>query len=120
MKRMTKGLLFLLTTVFTAALCALPAAASSVAEADLPALLSAADGFARAEEALYFILNQILILLLRNSTETAKPEKQSRITSIIHYLHENYTYPITLNELAKQFYLSPLSVCKGRQHVRCA
>ncbi|MDY4531134.1 MAG: hypothetical protein SPE12_10825 [Enterocloster aldenensis] len=73
-----------------------------------------------SEEALYFILNQILILLLRNSTETAKPEKQSRITSIIHYLHENYTYPITLNELAKQFYLSPLSVCKGRQHVRCA
>lgn len=51
-----------------------------------------------SEEALYFILNQILILLLRNSTETAKPEKQSRITSIIHYLHENYTYPITLNE----------------------
>lgn len=30
MKRMTKGLLFLLTTVFTAALCALPASASSV------------------------------------------------------------------------------------------
>lgn len=60
MKRMTKGLLFLLTTVFTAALCALPAAASSVAEADLPALLSAADGFARAGEALYFTVAQCL------------------------------------------------------------
>lgn len=60
MKRMTKGLLFLLTTVFTAALCALPASASSVAEADLPALLSAADGFARAGEALYFTVAQCL------------------------------------------------------------
>ena len=60
MKRMAKGLLFLLTTVFTAALCALPAAASSVAEADLPALLSAADGFARAGEALYFTVAQCL------------------------------------------------------------
>ena len=65
-----------------------------------------------SEEALYFILNQILILLLRNSTETAKPEKQSRITSIVHYLHENYTYPITLNELAEQFYLSPYYLCR--------
>lgn len=60
MKRMTKGLLFLLTTVFTAALCALPASASSVAEADLPALLSAADGFACAGEALYFTVAQCL------------------------------------------------------------
>ena len=65
-----------------------------------------------SEEALYFILNQILILLLRNSTETAKPEKQSRITSIIHYLHENYTSPITLNDLAEQFYLSPYYLCR--------
>ena len=60
MKRMTKGLLFLLTTVFTVALCALPAAASPVAEADLPALLSCADGFARTGEVLYFTVAQCL------------------------------------------------------------
>lgn len=60
MKRMTKGLLFLLTAVFIAVLCALPAAASPVEASDLPALLSAADGFARAGETLYFTVAQCL------------------------------------------------------------
>src|SRR5699024_2911441 len=58
--RMTKGLLFLLTAVFIAVLCALPAAASPVEASDLPALLSAADGFARAGETLYFTVAQCL------------------------------------------------------------
>ncbi len=49
-----------------------------------------------SEEALYFILNQILIpccCAIPRKPQSRK--KQSRITSIIHYLHENYTSIIT-------------------------
>ena len=61
---------------------------------------------------MYLLLNQLLIQLVRTVSDTARPEQESRITGILHYLQENYTETVTLNEIASLFYLSPYYLCR--------
>lgn len=65
-----------------------------------------------SEEAMYLVLNQLLIHLVRTVSCMALPEQESRITGIIHYLHENFTETITLHDIAARFYLSPCYLCR--------
>ena len=65
-----------------------------------------------SEEEMYLLLNQLLIQLVRTVSDTARPEQESRITGILHYLQENYTETVTLNEIASLFYLSPYYLCR--------
>lgn len=60
----------------------------------------------------HLLLNQLLILLVRHSSETAKPEQQNRITQIINYLQEHYTEDISLEDLSSRFYLSSYYLCR--------
>lgn len=63
-------------------------------------------------DAMKMLLNQILIKTARRSDETAAPENQSRITEILHYLHNHYSENITLEDLASRFYISPYYLCR--------
>lgn len=60
MKLISKCLSLLLTAVLATVACALPAAAASAAEVDLPTLLSTADSFAKVGKDLYFTVAQSL------------------------------------------------------------
>lgn len=65
-----------------------------------------------SEESMYLLLNHLIITLIRSSADVAKPEKETRINQIIRYLNENYTNPITLEDLSAHFYLSPYYLCR--------
>lgn len=65
-----------------------------------------------SEESMYLLLNHLLISLTRSSSHVAKPEKETRINQIIRYLNENYTDPISLEDLSAHFYLSPYYLCR--------
>lgn len=57
-------------------------------------------------------LNQLAVLLVRNSAEAARPEQRNRLTDIINYLHEHYTEDISLEQLANHFYISQYHLCR--------
>jgi YesN/AraC family two-component response regulator len=71
-----------------------------------------------SEEAMQMILNQLLIEIVRHTSESleTKPEKQDRITQILNYLHLNYAENIMLEELAAKFYISPYYLCREFKH----
>lgn len=65
---------------------------------------------------IYFLLNQLLIKLVRNMEEPEQSEGATRITNIIRYLHENYADKITLKELAARFFISQSYLCHEFKH----
>lgn len=65
-----------------------------------------------AEDDMKLLLNHLLIQIIRHNGETVKPEKESRITNIIHYIHQHYAENISLDELASIFYISPYYLCR--------
>ncbi len=70
------------------------------------------------QEQMVLLLNQLMIHIIRDSLKTAAPESQDRISSIIRYLNENYTEPITLNQLAARFYINPSYLCREfKKHI---
>lgn len=73
-----------------------------------------------SKEMMLLLLNQLLLLLVRNleQTQNAKPESQNRMSGVIHYLNENYTESITLKDLAARFYINPSYLCREfKKHV---
>lgn len=73
-----------------------------------------------SKEMMLLLLNQLLLLLVRNLEETqkAKPESRSRMSGVIRYLNENYTEPITLEDLAARFYINPSYLCREfKKHI---
>lgn len=69
-------------------------------------------------EQMVLLLNQLLIHIMRDSVKTADPEPQDRISAIIRYLNENYTEPVTLNQLAARFYINPSYLCREfKKHI---
>lgn len=75
---------------------------------------------AYSEDMMLLLLNQLLLLLVRNLDETrkARPENRSRMSGVIRYLNENYTEPITLENLAARFYINPSYLCREfKKHI---
>lgn len=58
------------------------------------------------------MVNQLAVLLVRNSAEAAHPEQRNRVTDIINYLHEHFTEDISLEQLASHFYISQYHLCR--------
>ncbi len=65
-----------------------------------------------SQEAMQMLLNQLLIKITRWEGASTEPENQSRITNILHFLHQNYAENITLENLASLFYISPYYLCR--------
>lgn len=65
-----------------------------------------------AEDDMKMLLNHLLIQITRHTGEIVKPEKESRINNIIHYIHQHYTENISLQELASIFFISPYYLCR--------
>ena len=66
------------------------------------------------QDAMRFLLNQLLVTLLRWPEQPAVPlpPPGNRMSDIIRYLNENYTDPISLEALASRFYVSPSHLCR--------
>lgn len=72
-------------------------------------------------EMLHCLLNVLLVSLFRHSTSvphnTDTPPTQTLIEQVIDYIHTNYYTDISLDSLARQFYISPYHLC--REFKRC-
>lgn len=69
---------------------------------------------------IYFLLNQLLIKLIRNGVEPEVSEGETRITNVIRYLHENYTDKIILDELSARFFVSQYYLChEFKRYTNC-
>lgn len=70
-----------------------------------------------SENAMQMLLNQLLIKIARHSKEVPEPEKENRITDVLHFIHHNYMDNITLEDLAARFFISQYYLC--REFKRC-
>ncbi|SCP98245.1 helix-turn-helix transcriptional regulator [Anaerobium acetethylicum] len=61
---------------------------------------------------MHSILNLLLVKIVREINFPALPEKRNRIVDIISYIHQNYNEEITLERLARHFYISPYYLCR--------
>ena len=58
------------------------------------------------------LLNTMLIHLFRSKKEEVKRDKKSRVAKVISWLSSNYAEEISLEDLARQFYVSPYHLCR--------
>lgn len=73
-----------------------------------------------SQKYIYYLLNQILIKLVRKGREPEEAEGEVRIANVIRYLHENYTDKITLDELSTRFFVSHYYLChEFKRYTNC-
>jgi len=65
-----------------------------------------------SDSAIQALLNLLLVKIVRYAKEEKECEKESRITNILHYIHENYMEPIRLENLAAKCFISPYYLCR--------
>ena len=71
---------------------------------------------------MHTLLNTLLfsIILQVQREEPAKKEQFDRIRQIIGYIHKHYQEDISLEQLAKTFYISPYYLCREfKRHMDC-
>lgn len=66
------------------------------------------------EECQRMLLNLLLYNLVRQQRTQAEqePEERSRMGEVIHYIHKHYAEDLNLENLARQFYISPYYLCR--------
>lgn len=69
------------------------------------------------EEAMQSLLNVLLVCILRQSSSREKTTNQHLIGNVIDYIHNNYFEEITLESLAKHFYVSHYYLCREFKRV---
>lgn len=63
-------------------------------------------------EKLHTILNMLLLTMVQQRYETALPEKTSRMSQMINYIHMHYDEEISIESLAQMFFISPYYLCR--------
>jgi AraC-like DNA-binding protein len=63
-------------------------------------------------EYLSSLLNTMLIHLLRSKKDPVEQNKKNRVTKVISYLSKHYAESMSLQELSRQFYVSPYHLCR--------
>lgn len=58
------------------------------------------------------LLNLLLLSIVRGLKAPKQPEKRDRIQDIIQHIHLHYMEDLTLEDLARQFYVSPYHLCR--------
>lgn len=67
---------------------------------------------AYSEEYCRTLLNELLILLLRNRQEQYNQTAQNPMTKVVAFINTNYADSLSLEKIASQFYISPFSLCR--------
>ncbi len=57
------------------------------------------------------LLNTLLVLLMRSTSVSPRPEVQSRIARIVSYIENNYQHELRLSDIAERFYISEYYLC---------
>jgi len=64
------------------------------------------------QEDMIHLVNQLIILLLRNKEKKEMIYQKNKITDIISYINLNYMNKITLGQLSERFYISQYHLCR--------
>lgn len=77
-------------------------------------------GDSYSQKYIYFLLNQILVKLVRKKIKPEGAEGEARIMNAIGYLHKNYANKITLDELSTRFFVSKYYLChEFKRYTNC-
>lgn len=57
------------------------------------------------------LLNTLLVILMRSTAVSPRPEVQSRISRIVSYIENNYQNELRLSDIAERFYISEYYLC---------
>lgn len=64
------------------------------------------------QEAMQSLLNNLLVSILRQTANKEKSSNQHLVGDVMDYIHDNYFEDITLENLAKRFYVSHYYLCR--------
>lgn len=64
------------------------------------------------EERLHTVLNMLLLTLTQQENLVVLPEKTNRMSQVISYIHQHYHEELSIEGLAKMFYISPYYLCR--------
>lgn len=65
------------------------------------------------QEYMFTLLNLLLLTIIRNTPKFhKKEEKENIISQMIQYIYEHYAEDITIEQLSRQFFLSPYHLCR--------
>jgi AraC-like DNA-binding protein/mannose-6-phosphate isomerase-like protein (cupin superfamily) len=64
------------------------------------------------DEYMHTLLNLLLLSIKRQGSQTVQQVKQTRIGQIVDYIHKHYFDNISLEDLSKEFYVSPYYLCR--------
>ena len=57
------------------------------------------------------LLNTLLLIIMRSTAASPKPETQSRMAKVVSYIENNYQNELRLSDIAAQFYVSEYYLC---------
>lgn len=57
------------------------------------------------------LLNTLLLMVMRNTLASPRPEHQSRMSRVVSYIENNYEKELRLQDIAAQFYVSEYYLC---------
>lgn len=63
------------------------------------------------EAAMENLLNTLLLIIMRSTQASPKPETQSRMAKIVTYIESNYQRELKLKDIADRFYISEYYLC---------